>query len=73
MSHETAEALVLRVVRHLERRRLELGYSKRALAIKAGVDPRTVGLIERGERSPTVFTVALLAGALELPLKDLFS
>jgi len=45
-----------------------LGWSQRRLAAKAGVDPKTVSLIERGVRSPTLFTLVLLANAMDLPL-----
>lgn len=73
MKHEDAQFLVARTVRILAERRNSLGLSKRALAIRAGLDPRTIGLIERGERSPTLHTVALIAAALDLELGHLIS
>lgn len=63
-----AEKFVQDVVGSLKLRRESLGWSQRSLASKAGVDPKTVSLIERGARSPTLFTLTLLAAALDHPL-----
>lgn len=63
-----AEKFVQEVVGSLKLCRESLGWSQRALASKAGVDPKTVSLIERGVRSPTLFTLTLLAAALDHPL-----
>jgi len=63
-----AQKLVQDVVGSLKIRRELLGWSQRALAGKAGLDPKTVSLIERGVRSPTLFTLSLLASAMETPL-----
>jgi transcriptional regulator with XRE-family HTH domain len=49
------------------------GWSQRSLAGRAGVDPKTVNLIERGERSPTLFTMKLLADALGVCLSEVLS
>lgn len=64
---ETKE-IVRSVVDLLKKRRESLGWSQRTLAAKAGVDPKTVSLIEREVRSPTLFTLSLLATALNQPL-----
>ena len=70
--HDTkAQKIVERVVDQMKIRRESLGWSQRALASKAGVDPKTVSLIERGTRSPTLFTLSLLATALDLPLSQI--
>ena len=63
-----AHNLVQEAVGSLKIRRQSLGWSQRTLASKAGVDPKTVSLIERGARSPTLFTLSLLASAMDLPL-----
>lgn len=42
------------------------------LGLATGVHRNYVGGIERGERSPTVATVAILADALGVSLGDLF-
>ncbi len=42
------------------------------LASKAGVTSSTVGRAERGEHIPEPSTVYALAGALEVPLMELF-
>lgn len=73
MTHEDAERLVDRAVACLSARRKACGLSKRSLAMKAGLDPSTIGLIERGERSPTLHTVALIAAALDFELTDLIA
>ena len=68
MLETKTQKLVQDVVEALKIRRELLGWSQRTLAGKAGVDPKTVSLIERGARSPTLFTLSLLASALEAPL-----
>lgn len=68
---QEAELIVKRVIEQLANQRRMLGLSQRALAAKAGVDPKTVSLIERGSRSPTLFTMSLLATAMARPLSQL--
>lgn len=68
MNEEEAESLVSRVVAALEEERKLRGLSQRALAQKAHLDPKTVNLIARGARNPTLYTIALIASAMELPL-----
>lgn len=68
MPEREAEKFVQDVVGTLKIHRESLGWSQRALASKAGVDPKTVSLIERGVRSPTLFTLSLLASAMDQPL-----
>lgn len=63
-----AEKFVQEVVGSLKVRREALGWSQRTLASKAGVDPKTVSLVERGVRSPTLFTLTLIASAMDYPL-----
>jgi transcriptional regulator with XRE-family HTH domain len=67
VSEKRSQELVHHVVRDLKARRESVGWSQRALARKAGVDPKTVNLIERQIRSPTLLTLCLLASALEIP------
>lgn len=73
MGHSDAEFMVVHTVAKLRAERTKLGLSKRALAIKAGLDPKTIGLIERGERNPTLYTLALIATALEMDLGYIIS
>lgn len=65
---DIAEASVSKVVRRLKEARIAKEMSKNRLAKLAGVDPKTVGFIEREERSPTLFTLVKLARALEVEL-----
>lgn len=55
----------------IQRHRKELGLSQEALAAKAGVHRTYVGMIERGERSPSCDIAYKLAKALEVPLAQL--
>ncbi|SDT33930.1 MULTISPECIES: helix-turn-helix domain-containing protein [Jiangella] len=45
--------------------------SQEALAIAAGLDRSYVGMLERAERTPSIFVVHLLAGALGRSASDL--
>lgn len=49
------------------------GFSRAALAEKAGLHQTYVGLLERGERSPNLDTANAIAGALQIPLSKLIS
>lgn len=66
-----AQKIVHCVVDLLKQQRESLGWSQRSLAARAGLDPKTVNLIERKDRSPTLFTLALLAGAMSVQLSVL--
>lgn len=52
--------------------RLEAGLSQEELSLRTGVHRNYIGGVERGERSPTVETIAKLAEALNVPLAELF-
>jgi transcriptional regulator with XRE-family HTH domain len=66
-----SEKIVQQVVALLCEQRENRAWSQRKLASNAGVDPKTVSLIERGRRSPTLYTLCLLAGAMNFHLSDL--
>lgn len=53
--------------------RADRGISQEELGLRTGVHRNYVGGIERGERSPSVLTVAKLADALDVPLAELFA
>ena len=52
--------------------REQRGLSLRALAELCGLSTNAISLIERGENSPTVSSLHLLATALEVPITDFF-
>ncbi|MCX6879534.1 MAG: helix-turn-helix transcriptional regulator [Verrucomicrobia bacterium] len=70
MPEPEAQKFVHHVVFLLKQRREAMGWSQRTLATRAGLDPKTVSLIERGDRSPTLFTLALLAEAMGVRLSE---
>jgi len=47
--------------------------SQENLAELAGVHPTYIGQVERGEKNPTIESVIKIAGALQLPLEELFA
>jgi transcriptional regulator with XRE-family HTH domain len=47
--------------------------TQEALGLQTGIHRNYIGGIERGERSPTVATIAILADALGVSLGDLFT
>ena len=47
------------------------GFSRAALAEKAGLHQTYIGLLERGERSPNLDTANAIASALNIPLSKL--
>lgn len=53
--------------------RRDRGLTQEALGHATGVHRNYIGGIERGERSPTVATVAVLADALDVSIGELFT
>lgn len=54
------------VARNVRRLRLERGYTQEELSELAGINCNYTGMIERGERSPTVDMLEKLAKALKI-------
>lgn len=57
----------------VRRHRHRIGLSQEALAERADIHRTYMGMLERGERSPTLDTAAKLAAALEIPLDSLIA
>ena len=57
--------------RVLRREREMKGLSQERLAQKAGLSRQYVGMVERGERKPTLHACHALAKALDVPLSAL--
>lgn len=57
----------------VKRRRLAKGFSKAALAERAGLHQTYVGLLENGKSNPTLDTADLLAKALGESLEKLIA
>lgn len=53
--------------------RRERGLTQEELSHRTGVHRNYIGGIERGERTPTVETIATLADALDFSLGELFT
>ena len=51
--------------------RNKISISQEELGFRAGVSKQQIGLIERGESSPTIDTLDQIAHALEITLVDL--
>lgn len=64
MSHNLAFGRALR------KHRIRLGLSQQELAMNAGLDRTYVSLLELGHRSPTLNTLYLLCGALNILFAD---
>jgi transcriptional regulator with XRE-family HTH domain len=56
----------------LREARAESRVSQEELGLRTGVHRNYIGGIERGERNPSVTTIATLADALDLRLSELF-
>ena len=52
--------------------RVKRGISQEILADMAGIARSTMGVIERGEQSPSLQTIAKVANALQLDMYKLF-
>ena len=53
--------------------RKNAGYSQEKFAFKCDVDRTYIGIIERGEKSPTLNTIVKIANALGITKSELFN
>ena len=53
--------------------RTEAGMSRKALAEKVGVNPQTIGFLERGDYNPSLELALNVAAVFKLPVELLFS
>jgi putative transcriptional regulator len=53
--------------------RAEAGVSRRELAEAVGVNPQTIGYLERGDYSPSCELALRIAGRFNVPVEALFS
>lgn len=53
--------------------RVKRGISQEKLADLAGIARSTMGIIERGEQSPSIQTLAKVANALDVDIRKLFT
>ncbi len=53
--------------------RADLRISQEELGLRTGIHRNYVGGIERGERNPSIVTVAKLADALDVSMSELFA
>jgi transcriptional regulator with XRE-family HTH domain len=58
--------------RALRRIRLQRAITLQDLAVKAGMTPNAVGYIDRGVVDPKVSTIAKIATALEVDVREFF-
>ena len=61
------------VARNIRRLRVERGVSQEAFAVDAGIDRTYVSRLERGLENPTVAVLERIAGALAVPITELFA
>ena len=52
--------------------RAEKGISQEYLALQSGINRTYIGEIERGEKSPSLNTIAKIASGLNISIKTLF-
>jgi transcriptional regulator with XRE-family HTH domain len=56
---------------HLRQLRIERNLTQEKLAFKGDFDRNYIGMLERGERNPSLLNLIRLSNALSLSLKDL--
>ena len=53
--------------------RAEAGITRKALADKVGVNPQTIGFLERGDYNPSLELALNIAAVFKVPIELLFS
>ena len=53
--------------------RAETGMTRKALAEKVGVNPQTIGFLERGDYNPSLELALRVAQVFKVPIEVLFS
>ena len=53
--------------------RLERSMSRQALAAAVGVNPQTIGFLERGDYTPSLELAFKISGIFNLPIEAVFS
>ena len=53
--------------------RVERGLSRKDVAEKVGVNPQTIGYLERGDYAPSVELALKLSALFDLPVEQIFS
>lgn len=53
--------------------RAERGMSRRELADLVGVNPQTIGFLERGEYGPSLILALRIAAVFDVPIEAIFS
>lgn len=64
-------AVSVRIGKNVKKIREKKGITQEKLAFEANLNRAYIGYIERGERNPSTDTLAKLAKALKVSLKDL--
>lgn len=55
----------------LKQLRLEKGLTQEQFALKCGLHKNYIGMIERGERNPSLINIEVIAKGLEITMSDL--
>ena len=71
MSQVDKDKLLKNLGNNIRKIRLERNFSQEELAFKIDSARNFIGCIERAEKSPTIVTLARIAGAMGISLSDL--
>ncbi len=72
MVEYTDQALLKQIGERIRNLRNQRSMSLRDLAFKIGMEPSNLSVIENGKSNPQMLTLAKIAAALHVRLKDLF-
>lgn len=67
------ESILTRFGAHLKELRINMGLTQSEFAFKGNFNRNYIGMVERGERNPSLKTLERIAETLEISLSELFN
>jgi transcriptional regulator with XRE-family HTH domain len=65
------EMILIQFGARLKKLRQDKGFTQEKFALKCGLHKNYIGMVERGERNPSLINIEVIAKGLEISISDL--